>query len=68
MKLLSQIYEKLKRVEMWRRDQEIGGARDVIGWWEARRVPFNLIVGSAGILSCIVAGVVGAGRKDRFVD
>jgi hypothetical protein len=33
----------------------------VIGWWEARRVPYNLIVGTAGILSSIVIGIVGLG-------
>jgi hypothetical protein len=28
------------------------------GWWETRRIPFNLIVGIAGIFSCIGASVV----------
>jgi ABC-type branched-subunit amino acid transport system permease subunit len=36
-------------------------ARQVIGWWEARRIPFNLVVGSAGLVSCIVVGVVALG-------
>jgi hypothetical protein len=39
---------------------------EMIGWWESRRVPFNLIVGSAGIISCIVAGVVVAGAFILF--
>ena len=30
----------------------------MIGWWEARRIPFNLIVGIAGLLSCIAVGLV----------
>ena len=34
-------------------------ARDMIGWWEARRIPFYLIVGSASILTCIIVGIVG---------
>jgi hypothetical protein len=38
----------------------------VIGWWESRRIPFNLIVGSAGILTCIVVGVVGLGAEILF--
>lgn len=33
----------------------------MIGWWEARRIPFNLIVGSAGLISCIVVGLVALG-------
>ena len=38
----------------------------MIGWWEARRIPFNLIVGSVGILTCIVVGVVGLGSELLF--
>src|SRR5260370_11460915 len=26
-----------------------------IGWWEARRVPYNLIVGCAGMITCAFA-------------
>jgi hypothetical protein len=40
------------------REAPISSPKDAIGWWEARRIPFNLIVGIAGILSCIVGGVV----------
>ena len=34
--------------------------KQVIGWWESRRIAFNLIVGGAGILSCMVCLIVGA--------
>jgi hypothetical protein len=27
---------------------------DIIAWWEARRIPYNLVVGTAGIASRIV--------------
>jgi hypothetical protein len=27
---------------------------DIIAWWESRRVPYNLIVGTAGITSAII--------------
>jgi hypothetical protein len=37
------------------------GAWDTIGWWEAKRVPFNLIVGCAGIISGTAVLVVGTG-------
>lgn len=43
-----------------RRDVPVKNAKDVIGWWETRRIPFNLIVGTAGIITCIVIGVVGS--------
>jgi hypothetical protein len=26
-------------------------------WWEARRIPYNLIVGTAGICTCIALGI-----------
>ena len=51
---------------MCRRDTPINSARDAIGWWEARRIPFNLIVGSAGILTCTFVGVVGLGSEVLF--
>jgi hypothetical protein len=34
-----------------RRDASAASAWHVIGWWESRRIPFNLIVGAAGILT-----------------
>jgi hypothetical protein len=37
-----------------------------MGWWEARRVPFNLIVGTAGILTCTVVGVVALADEILF--
>lgn len=40
------------------REVSLTSTRDVIGWWESRRIPFNLIVGAAGVLSCLVAGLV----------
>ena len=51
-------FKRLRASSFCRRDVPISSSRDVIGWWEARRIPFNLIVGSTGILSCIVVGVV----------
>jgi hypothetical protein len=35
----------------------------VIGWWESRRIAFNLIVGTAGILTSVIVGVVGLGSS-----
>lgn len=28
-----------------------GSAWDIIRWWEARRIPYNLVVGATGVLS-----------------
>jgi hypothetical protein len=49
-----------------RRDLPLKSARETIGWWEARRIPFNLVVGSAGILTCIVIVIVGLGSEMLF--
>ena len=47
----------LKLSALCRRDTPLTRVRDVIGWWEARRIPFNLIVGSAGVLTCFLVGI-----------
>jgi hypothetical protein len=36
-----------------RRDKPLESDWQVIGWWEIRRIPFNLIVGAAGIATSI---------------
>jgi hypothetical protein len=51
-------FKRLKGSLLCHREVPIDSPKNAIGWWEARRIPFNLIVGIAGILSCIVAGVV----------
>lgn len=42
----------------WRRDESPHSAWEVIGWWESRRVAYNLLVGFVGVASCLVAAVV----------
>jgi hypothetical protein len=37
-----------------------------VGWWESRRLPFNLIVGTAGVFSCIVVGIVALASEFLF--
>jgi hypothetical protein len=32
---------------------------DVIAWWESRRIPYNLILGAAGIASAIIMLITG---------
>jgi ABC-type branched-subunit amino acid transport system permease subunit len=49
---------RLRGSLLCRREAPISTVKDVIGWWEARRVPFNLVVGIAGVVSCVVAGPV----------
>lgn len=39
---------------------------EVIRWWESRRLPFNGIVGAAGIVSWLVSVIVGAVSATYF--
>lgn len=43
----------LRERPLFRRDAPVTTARQVIGWWESRRPSYNLIVGCAGILTCV---------------
>jgi hypothetical protein len=57
---------RLGNLPLFRRDVSIASTRAVIGWWETRRIPYNLIVGSAGILTCIAIAIVGMGSYIFF--
>jgi hypothetical protein len=56
---LRHLLSRLRASDLCRRDIPVMSAWQAIGWWETRRVPFNLIVGCAGIFSCILVSVVG---------
>jgi hypothetical protein len=49
-----------------RREAPLTSAWETIGWWEARRIPYNFIVGTAGILTCVVLGVIGIAASLLF--
>jgi len=52
---------RLGNLAIFRRDAPITNAWDTVGWWETRRIPYNLIVGGTGILTCIVVAIFAAG-------
>jgi hypothetical protein len=60
------IFARLRASDLCRRDIPITSAWDTIGWWETRRVPYNLIVGATGVVSCIVVAIVAAGSYFLF--
>jgi hypothetical protein len=43
-----------------RRDTLLKTSWAVIGWWEARRVPFNLLVGATGLVTGVIAFALAA--------
>lgn len=59
-------FARLRASILCRREVPPTSAWEAVGWWEARRIPFNLIVGTAGLLSCTVVGVVGLGSYFLF--
>jgi hypothetical protein len=55
------IFARIRFSTLGRRDIPASTTTEAIGWWETRRIPFNLIVGTGGILTCIIIGIVGLG-------
>jgi hypothetical protein len=45
----------LKASVLFTRERPPASAKEIVGWWEARRPIYNLAVGAAGIFSCMVA-------------
>jgi hypothetical protein len=49
--MLSSVARWVGQFRLFQRDRTHCGLRNIILWWEARRLPFNAIVGLAGVLS-----------------
>jgi hypothetical protein len=49
--MLSSLAQWMKQFRLFQRDGTHHGLWNVIFWWEARRLPYNVIVGLAGVLS-----------------
>ena len=60
------LFDRLRGSLLCERAVPIGSALQAIGWWEARRVPFNLIVGSAGVVTTAVLLVISLGAYLLF--
>ena len=58
-RVLYKALELLTRRPLFRRERPAERARDVIAWWESRRIPYNLIVGATGIVTVIVVLLMG---------
>jgi hypothetical protein len=51
--------QQLANSRFFSRDLSNQGLWQTISWWEVRRVPYNLLVGAAGLLTCAVCLVTG---------
>lgn len=59
---MTQEFDELSKIrelatELLTRPEAASGAGAIIKWWEFRRVPYNVIVGIAGLLTCAIAVV-----------
>ena len=63
---MRKLFALVRRSLLCERTAPVVSARQTIGWWEARRVPFNLIVGCAGVVSIAVVSIVGLGAYFLF--
>jgi hypothetical protein len=50
MRFFSALYDR----PVFRRELPVADKRDVIHWWESRRIFFNVVVGCVGIITCIL--------------
>src|SRR5829696_2147783 len=51
--MLIALLRQLRLSALGRRSASVQSAWQVIGWWEARRIPFNLIVGVTGAVTSV---------------
>lgn len=47
-------WRKLAASRLVRRQVELSGLGEIVGWWEIRRVVFNLAVGFMGAITCVL--------------
>jgi hypothetical protein len=53
--LRTKMLRNLNASVLFTREKPAASAKEIVGWWEARRPIYNLAVGTAGIFSCMVA-------------
>jgi hypothetical protein len=58
--------QKIKNLRLFQRNRNLETARQIISWWELRRIPYNLIVGATGILACVCLFGIGCFSEERF--
>jgi hypothetical protein len=62
--IVSALFARLQRLASSRffsRDVSNPGVWQTIGWWEVRRIPYNLLVGAAGLVSsalCLITAIL----------
>jgi hypothetical protein len=60
--IVSALFVRLQQLAgsgFFSRDVSNPGVWQTISWWEVRRIPYNLLVGAAGFVTCAVSLVTG---------
>ena len=65
MKALA-LAQKLLALPLFTRREEIKSKPEIIKWWELRRIPFNIIIGITGIVTCAVIAAVSTIASNTF--
>jgi hypothetical protein len=60
------IVAAIKNRSLFRRESPALGGAEAILWWESRRIPYNLIVGTAGICTCIAVVILAFIAQEYF--
>ena len=62
----SRLLASLRNTDLFQRESSAMNGVEAIVWWEARRIPYHLIVGSTGIVTCVVVGVIAVAAQEFF--
>jgi hypothetical protein len=54
------------RSRLWGRSNPLSASVDVVRWWEWRRIPYNVVVGTTGLMTSAVALGVGWFSEQRW--
>jgi len=57
---------KLRGSDLFRRETPATSGVEALVWWETRRIPYNFIVGSVGIITCILCFVIAVAAEIFF--
>ena len=57
---------KLLQFRLFTRKQATNMPLAIVGWWELRRIPYNLIVGACGIFTSVITIIVAAIASEHF--
>ena len=60
------ILQKVRTLRLFQRSQNLESPRQIIWWWEKRRIPFNLIVGATGLFVCACLVCISLFSENKF--